>query len=87
MGPSQRNQLLVVVVCTCVGCVLGMCAAAGRQKVLCVVGKGDWLLESALPQMMAGPGQLSLLTEATASPLDHRLLSACMESRAQWLGT
>lgn len=65
----------------CVGRGLGMCAAPGRQKVLRVVGKGDWLLESAPPQMMAGPGQPSLFTEATASPLDHGLLPACMESK------
>ena len=85
MGLSQRNRplLLLVVVCVCVGRVLGMCAAPGRQKVSRVVGKKNWLLESALPQVMAGPGQLSLLTEATASPLDHGLLPACMESKAR----
>lgn len=82
MVPSQGNRpLLLLVVCLCVGRGLGMCAAPGRQKVLRVVGKGDWLLESAPPQMMAGLGQLSLLTEATASPLDHGLLPACMESK------
>lgn len=54
--------------------------APGRQTVPVVVAFRDQLLESALPQMMAGLEQLSLSLEATASPLDQMLLPACVET-------
>ena len=63
------------------GVVLGTSTAPGRQMASSVVDLGDRLLESALPQILPGLGQLSLSLEATASLRDQRLLPACMESR------
>lgn len=54
--------------------------APGRQAVSALVALGDQLPESALPQMVAALEQLSLSLEVTASPLDRRLLPACVET-------